>query len=1212
LARERERGIDAQVNLSSSGGVCGGVIHTKLKKTVEVVCVMKKMKKLFKLGKASCPSTTSKSSKSCEIPTEPEPLPIEPQTASIPAAAAAAGAANHETGQEETVQQRSIPTSSTTKNTNSSPTNASKMNTTPAAMPTSLSQDQIILPLLLLLLTFWFLYKPTKNNNNHNHLQPPRIGKPWWKRIKCRKQPPEEDSEDVLWESSGTVLQSSRSLPAQLCTLGNEEEEDEEKEEYYVSTALEGPQKSIREKSTLKKKKKQTWFPFTFFGQKSKQSDDSSSSENNVQEEEEEEETDHERFSRSYSHLTTLSHRFLILPPDCKLVQIPSTTTGGGKKKKNDDDIYIVSQIQFYFHIIWDIVLKIVTLEYMLQIAYWMLQVKKLKWRRFNRKEIVRRDSTINTSEYSAMSVENISIVHKRKSGGTEEDMEDDDTISISSRISMTHQNSQQFQRMNSHSSLSTAPIGNSTTSTAAAAAVVEPKPQSSQSSSSWWSSFMASDAATAQPSSVPFLPRPLSTPAATTTQAPTTTTQQQQPPTIINGETNENHEDANDEFTLEDDDDDMSLLKDTHEEHVEEDEELTSLKMCNASTPRIKPSASYEEAAQNEEEVDQERYKDYTPLMTGSNSSSYSGRHSPMSTISIEDSLCSINSPLLPQTPLHFEDSGDATTATQTTSTSRRKVKSPLPSPLNVIPPSPSLTSTTSQSQSQSSSQTPLQQLPSLALPILTSVRTGSTGKKKDALGKYQTPSSHFSIVGGPLQQQQQQFTKQSQYHLPPLIPPASSAVVVPTFSNGSGTSSLQHQQQQQQTSNSGRNFLLPRTNMVSDPNNQQQQQQQNTSIQTLKFFDAVNSNASLKKIVREVPVPDKNGYILGDEFISNYSSSSSREASYTPLLVFVNSRSGPQQGRFLIAQLKRLLNPIQVWDLADGGPEKVLESFMVFTRLRILVCGGDGTVSWILSVLEKMAPDRWPPIAILPLGTGNDLARMHGWGGGYNNESLSLILKQISEAYVSLLDRWELTVVDNKKKGNKVLDTKSFTNYLGVGVDAQAALQVCVLKRTCFLLFAKCNLILCVCFILCFLYALFFRLHTYVFVLLFLSFYVTSLPRYIHSFALHWSPKFPSFTSFVIAIQSSFFLESSTNFYTVCLVMKNLSWKHMLAFHVVSNFLQTVSKCHSLLIRRVSYFSISTHIQAVYHCGLMALNQREELLSVDTVMGTALLCQE
>ena len=155
----------------------------------------------------------------------------------------------------------------------------------------------------------------------------------------------------------------------------------------------------------------------------------------------------------------------------------------------------------------------------------------------------------------------------------------------------------------------------------------------------------------------------------------------------------------------------------------------------------------------------------------------------------------------------------------------------------------------------------------------------------------------------------------------------------------------------------------------------------------------------------------------------------------------MFVNSRAGPQQGHLLITQLRRLLNPIQVWDLAEGGPETILESFCSMSRLRILVCGGDGTVSWILSALEKMQLERWPPIAILPLGTGNDLARIHGWGGGYTNESLILILQQIADAYISLLDRWEMTV-ENKK--GKVMESKTFTNYLGVGVDAQAALQV------------------------------------------------------------------------------------------------------------------------------------------------------------------------
>ncbi|EED91322.1 diacylglycerol kinase, partial [Thalassiosira pseudonana CCMP1335] len=164
-------------------------------------------------------------------------------------------------------------------------------------------------------------------------------------------------------------------------------------------------------------------------------------------------------------------------------------------------------------------------------------------------------------------------------------------------------------------------------------------------------------------------------------------------------------------------------------------------------------------------------------------------------------------------------------------------------------------------------------------------------------------------------------------------------------------------------------------------------------------------------------------------------------------PLLVFVNSKSGPQQGNLLITQFRRLLNPIQVWDLGKGGPEKVLKSFSVLSRFQILVCGGDGTVSWIISALEKMDLKRWPPIGILPLGTGNDLARVHGWGGGYNNESLLFILRQISEAYVSMLDLWELDITD--KKGRRK-DTKSFINYLGVGVDAQAALQVHNLRES------------------------------------------------------------------------------------------------------------------------------------------------------------------
>ncbi|KAL3907825.1 MAG: hypothetical protein SGILL_008713 [Bacillariaceae sp.] len=222
-----------------------------------------------------------------------------------------------------------------------------------------------------------------------------------------------------------------------------------------------------------------------------------------------------------------------------------------------------------------------------------------------------------------------------------------------------------------------------------------------------------------------------------------------------------------------------------------------------------------------------------------------------------------------------------------------------------------------------------------------------------------------------------------------------------------------------------------------VSSPTRAPIDRQESTGSKSF-YFETADTKEKLRKMAVDVPTPDKNGYIVGDEFLPNNN--------YTPLLVFVNSRSGPQQGDLLITQLRGLLNPIQVWDLAEGGPEEILESFSAFTRLRILVCGGDGTVSWVVSTIENMNLKRWPPIAILPLGTGNDLARIHGWGGGYNNESLIGILDEVSESYVSWLDRWEMTV---EKKG-RVKEVKSFFNYLGVGADAQAALQVHKLRES------------------------------------------------------------------------------------------------------------------------------------------------------------------
>uniref|UniRef100_A0A4W5MJ10 Diacylglycerol kinase n=1 Tax=Hucho hucho TaxID=62062 RepID=A0A4W5MJ10_9TELE len=163
-------------------------------------------------------------------------------------------------------------------------------------------------------------------------------------------------------------------------------------------------------------------------------------------------------------------------------------------------------------------------------------------------------------------------------------------------------------------------------------------------------------------------------------------------------------------------------------------------------------------------------------------------------------------------------------------------------------------------------------------------------------------------------------------------------------------------------------------------------------------------------------------------------------------PVLVFVNPKSGGNQGTKVLQMFMWILNPRQVFDLSQGGLREALELYRKVPNLRILACGGDGTVGWILSALDELGMTPHPPVAVLPLGTGNDLARTLNWGGGYTDEPVSKVLCQVEDGSVVQLDRWNLQVERSPaqpEEGTQKLPLNVFNNYFSLGFDAHVTLE-------------------------------------------------------------------------------------------------------------------------------------------------------------------------
>eukprot|EP00891_Asterochloris_glomerata_P008689 jgi/Astpho2/8689/Aster-05259 len=171
---------------------------------------------------------------------------------------------------------------------------------------------------------------------------------------------------------------------------------------------------------------------------------------------------------------------------------------------------------------------------------------------------------------------------------------------------------------------------------------------------------------------------------------------------------------------------------------------------------------------------------------------------------------------------------------------------------------------------------------------------------------------------------------------------------------------------------------------------------------------------------------------------------------ATACPILCFINPKSGSQYGVKLLEQLDKVLGAQQVFLLPKQKPDEVLKKLwgnlhvamkegdhqaeQALQSLRLIAAGGDGTISWILQAVRQAQLTPEPPVSVMPLGTGNGVARNLGWGKKINKKWISSpqavaeVLKDVAEAKVRDLDMWQITLACNveQQKAEDLPDDK------------------------------------------------------------------------------------------------------------------------------------------------------------------------------------------
>ncbi|CAI5455909.1 unnamed protein product [Caenorhabditis angaria] len=160
-----------------------------------------------------------------------------------------------------------------------------------------------------------------------------------------------------------------------------------------------------------------------------------------------------------------------------------------------------------------------------------------------------------------------------------------------------------------------------------------------------------------------------------------------------------------------------------------------------------------------------------------------------------------------------------------------------------------------------------------------------------------------------------------------------------------------------------------------------------------------------------------------------------------WRPIMVIVNPKSGSGAGKDLLRNFRAHLHPAQVVDVLKSNIAASLRWIDEHPDIdvRILIAGGDGTICSALDQIDNLS--RRIPVAVLPLGTGNDLSRLLRWGKKCGGDiDVDKLMEEIQDAEVTMVDRWTIDAESQKKLGVRLQSNKKFsmTNYVSIGVDA------------------------------------------------------------------------------------------------------------------------------------------------------------------------------